>query len=87
MDRKLFNLVVLMDLKNALDTVNFDILLRKLELYGITGNALSMMQSDLSDRKQKCQLGNMMSFELHVKCGIPQGLILGHLLLLVCIND
>ena len=71
MDRKLFNfLVVLFDLKKAFDTVNHDILLRKLELYGITGNALSMIQSYLSDRRQKCQLDNVMSSEKDVKCGI-----------------
>ena len=56
LDRKMFNLVVLIDLKKAFDTVDHHILLRKLELYGIKGQALSFLNSYLSNRSQKCQI-------------------------------
>ena len=45
LDRKMFNLLVLIDLKKAFDTVDHQILLRKLELYGIKGQALTLLKS------------------------------------------
>ena len=87
LDRKMFNLVVLIDLKKAFDTVDHQILLRKLELYGIKGQALTLLRSYLTNRNQKCQIKNSFSSERLIKCGVPQGSILGPLFFLLCIND
>jgi hypothetical protein len=44
-DKKLFNLVVLIDLRKAFDTVDHQILLKQLEIYGIKGDALALLKS------------------------------------------
>ena len=87
LDRKMFNFVVLIDLKKAFDTVDHQILLRKLELHGIKGKALTFLKSYLTNRKQKCQIKGSISSEKSIKCGVPQGSILGPLFFLIYIND
>ena len=52
----MFNQVVLVDLKKALDTVDRQILLNKPELCGIKGQAINFLKSYLTNLKQKCQI-------------------------------
>jgi hypothetical protein len=56
MDVVQLNGVVFLDLKKAFDTVDHDILLKKLKIYGIKGMALCWLRSYLSDRMQYCQV-------------------------------
>ena len=78
---------VSLDLKKAFDTVNHQILLEKLKLYGVDAHAFLWFTSYLSDRKQCTYVNGSLSSCLPIICGVPQGSVLGPLLLLIYIND
>ena len=77
---------IFLDLSKAFDTLNSDILLRKLQHYGIDGNSLNLIKSYLTNRFQYVQFENSDSSLLEVKTGIPQGSILGPLFFSILIN-
>ena len=59
----------------------------KLEHYGIRGTALQWIKSYFSKRPQFVQFNETQSSMLTIKCGVPQGSILGPLFFIVYIND
>ena len=75
------------DLKKAFDTVNHNILLEKLNYMGIRNQTLNWIKSHLNHRVQRTISNNIFSNLDTIKCGVPQGSILGPLFFLVYIND
>ena len=76
-----------LDLKKAFDTIEHDILVKKIENTGIRGPALTWITSYLNGRQQRVIVNGACSSWNSIVCGVPQGSILGPFLFLIYIND
>ena len=75
-DNKGFAGGLLMDLSKAFDTINHQLLLPKLHAYGFSQQALAIVCSYLSNRKQRIKINNVFSSWKDLILGEPQGSVI-----------
>ena len=86
MDQQKVTIPVLLDLSAAFDTVDHNILLHRLHTrFGISGTALDWFKDYLSNGRRVSVDGSL-SDPVQIKCGVPQGSVLGPLLFLAYIS-
>ena len=86
-DNHLYVAAVLMDLTKAFDCLPHDLLLLKLKAYGLSENALNLIDDYLSNRKQCVKVGTYFNTWQNIHKGVPQVSILDPVLFNVFLND
>ena len=87
MDKGQHTGMILIDIQKVFDTLDHNVLLKKMECVGFKKPVIKWFKSYFSNRKFFVSIEGVFSEEGLLTCGVPQGSILGPLLFLIYIND
>ena len=84
---KKYSSCIFIDYSKAFNTIDHNILIQKLKIYGLDEMSQNFLKSYLDSRQQRININNISSTYSKLRCGIPQGSILGPLLFIIYTND
>ena len=84
---ELFTAICSFDIKKCFDTIDHEIILKKMEYYGFQIHTIEWFKSYLLNKQQLVSCHDELSSKSTLETGVPQGSVLGPILFIVYVND